>query len=275
MKTNLTLFALLFVASFGFSQGLSLPYNTGFDTPAEQAGWEQYRTGFLSLYDWGIGGGGFSQNCLSHDYNVGGNPQDTVVDWFVSPPMNFTSPGQMSLKVRTSGFSTPFPDNFEIWFGTNDPDPETGNFELVANLSFMLPQFTWLDTLIQLPFVSDSGFIAFKYKTIGAAWSTYAVDNISIDVLSAIPGEDGNPESVSLKAFPNPFHSSVAIEISREVTDADLELYDLYGRKVRTMSGISGGRVRLDREELKGGMYFLYLKQGHKIIAADKLIITD
>ena len=90
------------------SSGLTLPYATGFDSPAEKAGWNIYRTGVLSQYSWGYSGGGFSGQCVSHDYNVGGASTDTVVDWFVSPAMNFSSTGTVALKVNTSGFSTPF-----------------------------------------------------------------------------------------------------------------------------------------------------------------------
>ena len=110
----LTLIGLININSV-LAQSESLPYTTGFDSGAEQMGWQQFRTGFLSTYDWGYGGGAFSApTCLSHDYNVGGNPDDTVVDWFVSPPINFSSPGLVAIKLYTAGFSTPFPDNCEI-----------------------------------------------------------------------------------------------------------------------------------------------------------------
>ena len=158
MKIFLTFLLQCLTASILFSQGLSLPYYTGFDSPAENAGWKEYRTGFLSSYSWGTNGS------LSHDYNVGGNSTDTVIDWFVSPPLNFTSPGTITMKVMTGGFSTPFPDNCEIWFGTNNSNPSTGNFVLIANLSYMQPQYQWLDTTVSIPFVSDSGYIALNIK---------------------------------------------------------------------------------------------------------------
>lgn len=278
MKKIIPVFIFSLGAGLLFSQGLPLPYNTGFDTPAEKEGWEQYRTGFLSAYSWTFGGGGASApSCLSHDYNVGGNPADTVVDWFVSPPLHFTAPGEMTLKVRTSGFSTPFPDNFEVWFGTGDPDPEVGDYTLIANLSYMLPQFEWLDTLVNIPFVSDSGYIAFKYKTIGAAWSTYAVDDISVSVITGLGGEGGGrPESLSLKAFPNPFSSTVRIELPPLNGVADLEVYDLQGRLLRVVNGLSAKEeFILDGTGLEAGLYFLRLRQDGKTIATGKVMAAE
>src|SRR6476620_4502989 len=115
MKTLLT-FLFSSITSVILSQGLALPYNSGYDSPAEKAGWQQFRTGVTGSSSWSYGGGGFAASCVGHDYNVGGNSGDVVIDWFVSPPLNFTAPAIMSLKVKTAGFSTPFPDNFEIWF---------------------------------------------------------------------------------------------------------------------------------------------------------------
>ena len=184
MKTIITFFFICITLNTLFSQGISLPYFTGFDTPAEQAGWQQFRTGFLSNFDWNNNGS------ISHDYNVGGNPSDTVVDWYVSPPLNFTSTGILTMKIKTGGFSMPTPDNCEVYFGTNYPNPSIGNFVLIANLSYMQPQYQWLDTIVNVPYTSDSGYIAFKYKTIGLAWTNYSIDSITV---STVVGFDDPP----------------------------------------------------------------------------------
>ena len=118
----------------------------------------QYRTGFLSSYRWSI------INTLSHDYNVAGISNDTVVDAYVSPALNFIAPVQISMKVFTGGFSNPIPDNCDIWFGNNNSNPTTGNFVLIGSLSYMQPKYVWLDTIINVPFTAASGYIAFKYK---------------------------------------------------------------------------------------------------------------
>ena len=155
MKTSITIILLALIFNNAFSHGLTLPYYTGFDNPAQRAGWVQYRTGFLSSYSLS------NINNLSHDYNVGGSSNDTVVDWYVSPALNFTASAQISMKIFTGGFSNPIPDNCDIWFGTNNPNPTTGNFVLIGSLSYMQPKYVWLDTIINVPFTAASGYIAF------------------------------------------------------------------------------------------------------------------
>jgi hypothetical protein len=283
MKTSRLKKTLLLIASqclifnLTFSQGVSLPYTTGFDNAAQKVGWQQFRTGYLSSYSWSYGGGGFSApSCISHDYNVGGNSSQTVIDWFVSPALNFTSTGKISLKVKTSGFSTPFPDNCEIWFGTDIKNPATGNFVLVANLSYMQPQYQWLDTTINLPYVTDSGYVAFKYKTIGAAWMTYAIDNITINLDASVSiNETGNSNITLLKIYPNPFNSSATIQFNSNLENAELNFYTIYGQKIKTVNNISGDQIKIDRENLSSGIYFYELMQNGKTYPIEKLLITD
>ena len=82
----------------------ALPYYANFDDIIVQEGWQQYRTGFISTYSWNYTSDGSPAICVSHDYNVGGNTTDTVIDWFISPPINFTTTSTMSLKIKTGGF---------------------------------------------------------------------------------------------------------------------------------------------------------------------------
>ena len=270
MKTIFTFFLLLLLASSSFSQGLSLPYYTGFDSPDEQAGWQQFRTGFPSNFDWENNGN------ILHDYNVGGNPADTVIDWYVSPSLNFTSSGTVTMKVRTGGFSVPTPDNCEIWFGTNDPDPSTGNFVLIANLSYMQPQNQWLDTIISIPFASDSGYIAFKYKTIGLAWTTYAIDSITVRVGATVGiDEVYNSDNAVVNIFPNPFNSTSIVHFTSEFPNVELNLYNIFGQKVRTINNIIGQEYKLHRDNLPVGVYILRLLEDNKVIGMEKFIIAD
>jgi hypothetical protein len=269
MKITLVSFLLLFTTNTLFSQSIILPYYTGFDSPSEQVGWQQFRTGFISNFDWGNNG------AIGHDYNVGGNSTDTVIDWYVSPPLNFTSVGMMTMKVKTGGFSIPTLDNCEVWFGTNDPNPSTGNFVLIGNLSDMQPQYQWLDTTINIPFISDSGYVAFKYKTIGAAWMTYTIDSITIS--STTVGIDKVVPFNKLRAniIPNPLISIATIYFEYEIRNGQLNLYNISGRKVRTITNIIGQEYTLDRKNLPAGTYIFSLLQDNTVITSGELIISD
>ncbi len=245
------------------SQSETLPYYTGFDTPTEIAGWQQFRTGFLSSYDWGIG------TSLYHDYNVGGNATDTVVDWFVSPPINFNTPSLLTLKVITSGFSTPIPDNCEIWFGTDNPDPSIGNFTLIANLSYMQPQNQWLDTAVNIPFVSDSGYIAFKYKTIGAAWMTYGIDSITVSSTVGIFNQD-NSSNAAVNIYPNPNSGQFTLEIDlQEETELSIKLYHFTGQLIHSevIGNVTGNYAQqMDLSRYAKGIYYVQTVSDRRII---------
>jgi hypothetical protein len=273
MKTFFTIFLNCLVINILFSQGEPLPYTTGFDNVGEQAGWQEFRTGYLSTYSWSYGGPGFSApTCLSHDYNVGGNAGDIVVDWFVSPPLNVTGTSTVSMKVKTGGFSTPTVDNCEIWFGTDNPDPAAGNYVLIGNISYMQPQYQWLDTSFNLPFTTDSGYIAIRYKTVGAAWMTYQVDNINVDLFVGI---DEKQTANTAVIFPSPFSTSAQIQLAHDVENANLFIYNSYGQVVNVISGIAGQSILLERDDLPAGMYFFRLCEEDKIITEEKFVIFD
>src|SRR5438046_675484 len=145
---KITLSAMLLhclAAGIAFSQSKPLPYFTNWASNVQKAGWTEYQTGNVSTCKWGVGGG------IGHDYNVGANFNDTVIDWYVSPPLNFTSPGKMTLTVLRGGFSTPTPENCNILFGSKHQNPALGNFTVIGNISSMQPKGQFIDTSIDIP----------------------------------------------------------------------------------------------------------------------------
>jgi len=272
------LFILLFFAvtnSTVFAQGLTLPYTTGFDTPAQKAGWQQFRTGFLSAYSWGYGGSDLSApTCVSHDYNVGGNQTDTVIDWFVSPALNFTTFGTITINVKSGGFSQPFPDGFEVWFGTNIKNPANGNFTLIANLSAMEPANTWVDTTIGIPFISDSGYIALKYKTISAPWRVYAFDDITISENPLSINNFNNLEN-GFSIFPNPSIESAIFTSDIALENANISIFNLQGQKLIEIKNLKGKTFQLHKVELNKGIYFVNITENNKLLATERFVVAD
>lgn len=275
MKVKLFTLLSVFATSLAFAQSKTLPYTTGFDSPAEKAGWQEYRTKVHSFEHWDYGSG-FSGAGISHDYQVSGGATDTVADWFVSPPLKLTSQSKMTLKLQTQGFSTPFPDNLQVLYCSKKQNPSLGNFTVIANLSFMQPQYTWLDTTVTISFTSDSGYVAFRYKTIGAAWSTYAIDNISISALPVSIKENKDSES-KITIFPNPFNSNCSIWLSNELANSSpkAQLFDMYGKLIQADFTWQDQTLRLNRGNLNNGIYFITLTINDKAVLTKRLIIID
>lgn len=199
------------------AQSLQLPYYTGFDSVSEQAGWQEYRLGVLSSFNWGYSGPNFvsSPNSLFHDYNVGGSPTDTIDDWFVSPPFIFNTSAQLNFKIFIVDMSTDSNDYFGIWFGAgSNNNPASGSFFELANLTDMQPSFQWLDTSIIINTITDSGYVAFRYKNYSDSWFQIYIDNVNIipdnkgtiDSLKIIPSNPTINDSIkiiSFTTFPN------------------------------------------------------------------------
>lgn len=275
-KCTLSILLQLFLTGSIFSQTITIPYYTGFDTQIEKEGWQQFRTGFLSYHSWAYGGNAVTAPyCLFHDYNVGANPTDTVVDWFVSPPIDFSAAGQIKFKIYTSGFSTPLPDNFEVYFGIGNPDPRIGNFVLASNLSLLQPKDQWIDTSLNTAFMNDSVYVAFRYKTIGSAWTTYAIDNIIIDFDPELNVTEKEKDFISFEVFPNPTNNDFRLVLEEESLNSDfhIEIYDMCGAKIKMIPIYNNKILKVENENLSPGVYFICLMNGKERIRSKKLII--
>jgi hypothetical protein len=274
MKTSNQLFtrSLFFILASltidSFAQGNALPYYSGFDTPTEKAGWTEYRLGYLSTYGWQVGAS------LSHDYNVGGTPTQTVIDWYVSPALNFSTGATISFKRQGGGFSPPTPDNCEVYFSASSADPALGTYTLIGNISSVTVQYTWQDTVLDIPFFTNSGHVAFKYKTIDAAWQMYAIDSIWVRAKPSTVGiKKETIDALGVQVLPNPFSETADLVLNRELDDAALRVYDLHGRVVFHETHVTGGRIKITRKELSPGVYFLEIDDKVSSPARKKFII--
>lgn len=80
--------------------------------------------------------------------------------------------------------------------------------------------------------------------------------------------------SISLKFFPNPFHSSSRIQFEGGLeNEMHFELYDLLGNKVQSMDFICCDSFEIVRENVQNGIYLYKLKEGNVIKSAGKLVI--
>lgn len=258
----------LFITSI-YVQSITLPYYTGFDSPAERAGWQQFRTGVVSNFEWENAGGE-----LSHDYNVGANSSDTLIDWFVSPPLNFTNIGQIAFKVRSWGFSPiPFSDGCEVYVTTSNPNPLSNNYTLIGNLSFQPDDNMWRDTIFDVSLQDDSVYIAFKYKTIGAHWRIYSIDSITIRSDPSTSISSANEEIIELLTFPNPVTNALQIKWNQKINNALIVITDLQGTIVKKVSNFTSTSQNINVKNLNSGLYNIYLVQDQTVLSESRIVI--
>ena len=84
-----------------------------------------------------------------------------------------------------------------------------------------------------------------------------------------------NTNKNTFSTFPNPFSTATTLQISDNLKNATLTICNTYGQTVKQINNISGQTVTLYRDNLPSGLYFMHLIAENKIIASDKLIITD
>lgn len=102
--------------------------------------------------------------------------------------------------------------------------------------------------------------ILYRLKTPSSATS---VNNIKVD------------DYTLLQVCPNPFSFETNITAAHYFNDVTFIIANSLGQQVKQVNHFSGQTFTLSRENLSSGLYFIYLKQGNKLITTDKLIITD
>ncbi|MBW8049525.1 MAG: T9SS type A sorting domain-containing protein [Cytophagales bacterium] len=80
----------------------------------------------------------------------------------------------------------------------------------------------------------------------------------------------------SIEVYPNPISTSATIAISGvpdNTGPVSFFLYDLFGREVKRLEGITTNKFKITRENLAIGMYFFKLQNERQIIKTGKIIM--
>ena len=100
------------------------------------------------------------------------------------------------------------------------------------------------------------------------------LDNLTLSTIPVgIENLISNENVVSV--FPNPFTTETTFKTDEAFKDATLEVYNSVGQTVKQIKNISGKTVTLFRDNLPSGLYYIRMRQDSKVIASEKLLITD
>jgi hypothetical protein len=88
-------------------------------------------------------------------------------------------------------------------------------------------------------------------------------------------GVSSQNENKQLNIFPNPFNEYTTIQFMNPIDNAEVNIYNSNGQRIKNIKNISGNTTKLSREYLPSGVYFVHLIQGNKLITVDKLVIVD
>lgn len=99
-----------------------------------------------------------------------------------------------------------------------------------------------------------------------------SLDTATVKVIPN-PGVIENPgDAASFEIYPHPVTDVATISFQREQKNARLRILDMLGKEVRNIP-FSGKEVRLEKGNLKSGIYFIQVTSNNKIVQSKKLII--
>ena len=86
---------------------------------------------------------------------------------------------------------------------------------------------------------------------------------------------ESNVITQEVNIYPNPFSTEATVSTGNLLKNATLTVYNTNGQAVKEIKNINGYTITLHRDNLPAGLYFVQLTQDSKVIATQKLIITD
>lgn len=122
--------------------------------------------------------------------------------------------------------------------------------------------------MIRFTFISDDimedkeGWMIDDILTSSADWQQCSSVN-----------ENSMDKAVSVS--PNPFSARTSLQCNIPLEDAKLTICNTSGQIVKQFAHQSGQSITIYRDNLQAGLYFLFLTEDYKMIATEKLIITE
>lgn len=121
--------------------------------------------------------------------------------------------------------------------------------------------------------VSDLDPVVAKLFTYADTASIVGKPNLTCNYSVNTP--EINAETNFVNVFPNPFQTKTTLQSSISLNNADLFIYNIFGQKVRSLGGIYGKELTIERDNLNNGVYIYELIQSGLKIKDGKLIICD
>ncbi len=146
-------------------------------------------------------------------------------------------------------------------------------------------QITYYFSYKEWPTINTPPAVKTSIATYPGVHLVYAVSNDFFKLSNPVTFYVSDENSVSVKEivtennpvtiYPNPFSSSVTIQFHIPVKDVEVIIFNLHGQKIKSIKNISAENIKIERGDIASGLYFIQLTQDGKVIATNKLIITD
>jgi Secretion system C-terminal sorting domain len=75
--------------------------------------------------------------------------------------------------------------------------------------------------------------------------------------------------------YPMPFHDFTTIQWKKSIDFCELNIFNLFGQKIKTIISNSKSQIKIERGNLRSGMYIYELKTTDKYFSKGILTIID
>jgi hypothetical protein len=167
-------------------------------------------------------------------------------------------------------------DTLSTWYDANNP----GIMGMGVNIGYW-PSATNKYLALKLIVGTNTfyGWARFDLLAISSSFTIkdYAYESTPNACIQAGKTNVGSNENSikKISVFPIPFISSTTIKTIDDLKNATLTIYNSFGKAIKQIKNISGKTISLSRDNLPSGIYFIRITEENKIIAVEKLIITD
>jgi hypothetical protein len=112
------------------------------------------------------------------------------------------------------------------------------------------------------------------------AWhnsSPELMENILYKLANSIVSSNHDPQTDhnALTIFPNPLSIEATVMTNRLHKNATMRIYNLVGQQFKMINKINSQTIHLNRDNMPTGLYIIRLEEDGKIIATNKLMVTD
>ncbi|MCY7409447.1 MAG: serine hydrolase [Chitinophagales bacterium] len=115
-----------------------------------------------------------------------------------------------------------------------------------------------------------SGNVIIKFEDISYGGNNLFIDDVNIGLSTSVADVRSTDDA---KVFPNPFHSTTTIELSRSIQNAECIVYDNLGREIKHLRNITSKTITINRDNMSDGIYFFTIIENGKIISKGKMVV--
>jgi len=194
----------------------------------------------------------------------------TACHFYILHNQTFTTSGIYSQIIGCDSIITM---NLTI-FATNDSVINNGISLTAYNIG---AKYQWIDCNGNVPIIGDTNQIF--TPIINGNYALIVTQNGCSDTSLCYTFSSVGVTNMTIEnnivIYPNPFSLLSTLETNKNLKGATLTVYNSFGQQVKQIKNISGQTFTLHRDNLQSGLYFLQMTQENKIIATEKLVITD